>query len=113
MHELALCREILAIVEAEAKARGFTRVRAVRLEVGALACASPEAIAFCFEAISHGTLAAGARLEMDRPAGHGCCLDCGSLIAMSERGDRCPRCGGPALGVRGGDALRVTELEVD
>ena len=63
MHELALCQEILAILEAEARRRRFTRVRAVRLEVGAFACASPDAIAFCFDAVMHETLADGATLD--------------------------------------------------
>lgn len=113
MHELALCEEILAIVETEARQRRFSRVRAVRLEVGALACASADAIAFCFDAISRNTLAEGATLEVVRTPGCALCLDCGQHVAMSQRGDPCSACGGTTLAVAGGDGLRVTELEVE
>jgi hydrogenase nickel incorporation protein HypA/HybF len=113
MHELALCQEILAIIEAEARARRFTRVRAVRLEIGALACASPDAIRFCFAAVSHDTIANGAALEVVRTPGTAWCLDCGQAVAISQRGDACPLCAGHALTVAAGDTLQVTELEVD
>ena len=113
MHELALCQEILAIVEAEARRNRFTRVRAVRLEVGAFACASPDAIAFCFDAVMRDTLADGAALEVVRTAGEGVCLACGESSVVAERSDPCPACGRHALRVAGGDELRVTELEVD
>ncbi len=113
MHELALCQEILAIVEAEARRRRFTRVRAVRLEVGALSCASPDAIAFCFGAVTCATLADGATLEVVRTKGDGVCLECGERVAVVDRNDPCPVCGRHALGIKGGDELRVTELEVE
>jgi hydrogenase nickel incorporation protein HypA/HybF len=114
VHELALCQEILAVVEAEARRRHFTRVRAVRLEVGAFACASPEAIAFCFDATTRETLADGAALEIVRIPGEGVCLDCGERVAgVADRAHPCPACGRQALAVDGGDGLRVTELEVE
>ena len=113
MHELALCQEILAILEAEARRRRFTRVRAVRLEVGAFACASPDAIAFCFDAVMRETLAEGAALEVVRTKGEGVCLACGERVAVADRSDPCPACGRHALGINGGDELRVTELEVE
>jgi hydrogenase nickel incorporation protein HypA/HybF len=114
VHELALCQEILAIAEAEVRRRRFTRVRAVRLEVGAFACASPDAIAFCFDAVTRETLADGAALEVVRIPGEGVCLNCGErVVGVADRAHPCPACGHAALAVQGGDGLRVTELEVE
>lgn len=113
MHELALCQSILAIVESEARGHEVHRVRAVRLEVGALACASAEAIAFCFDAVTRDTIAEGATLELVRTPGEAWCLDCGARVAIADRHQPCPKCDGIALSICRGDELRVTEVEVE
>lgn len=66
MHELALTREIVAIVCGAADNR---RVHKVTLEIGRLSGVMPEAIEFCFEAVAQGTLAEGARLDIQRTDG--------------------------------------------
>ena len=66
MHELALTREIVAIVCEAAHDR---RVCKVTLEIGRLSCVMPEALEFCFEAVTQGTLAEGARLDIHRTDG--------------------------------------------
>jgi hydrogenase nickel incorporation protein HypA/HybF len=66
MHELALTREIVALV---CKAADNRRVHKVTLEIGRLSCVAPEAIEFCFEAVAQGTLAEGAHLEIHRADG--------------------------------------------
>ena len=42
MHEMALTESVIGIVEEEARRQNFARVRAVVLEIGALACAEPD-----------------------------------------------------------------------
>jgi hydrogenase nickel incorporation protein HypA/HybF len=66
MHELALAREIVAIV---CQASGDHRVHKVTLEIGRLSCVTPEAIEFCFQAVAQGTLAEGAHLDIRRTDG--------------------------------------------
>lgn len=66
MHELALTREIVAIV---CQAAGDRRVRQVTLEIGRLTCVAPEALEFCFDAVARGTLAEGALLDIRRTDG--------------------------------------------
>jgi hydrogenase nickel incorporation protein HypA/HybF len=61
MHELALTRDIVAIV---CKAAGSRRIQKVTLEVGKMSCVMPEAIEFCFDAVTQGTQAEGARLDI-------------------------------------------------
>lgn len=113
MHELALCQSILSIVESEARSHQVQRVRAVRLEVGDLACASAEAIAYCFDAVTRNTIADGATLELVRTPGEAWCLDCGARVSIVDRHQPCPHCGSFTLSICSGEELRVTEVEVE
>jgi hydrogenase nickel incorporation protein HypA/HybF len=113
MHELALCESVLKILESSAESHRFRRVTVVRLDIGALACVSPEALDFCFQAVARGSVAEGATLEIRRVPGRACCLACGATIAVASREDDCLECGSYALQVAGGDDMRVSELEVD
>ena len=93
MHELALAQSIVDIVAGEARAQGFARVTRIRLAIGSLAIVEPDALAFGFDAVSRGTAAEGAVLDVDRPPGTGFCAQCGAQVEMSQRGDACPACG--------------------
>lgn len=112
MHEMALTESIVEIVTEAARKEGFDRVRVVRLEVGALAHVEPEALRFCFDAVSRGTVAEGATLDIMRVTGEGWCLDCGKTVPLEERFGPCPECGQSHVQMTSGDELRVAELEV-
>lgn len=113
MHEMALTESIVDIICEEASKQGFGKVRVVRLRVGALAHVEPEALRFCFDAVSHGTVAEGATLDILRAPGEGWCFDCARTVAMDERFGACPECGGRHVQMTSGDELRIEELEVD
>jgi len=113
MHELSLAEGLVELIEEQARAERFARVRAVFLEVGALANVEPRALALGFEAASRGTVADGARLEIARPEGVGWCVECEARVPLAARGEACPRCGGYGLLLVDGGELRVTELEVE
>ena len=66
---MALCESVLRIIEAESEKQDFRRVKAVWLEIGALSCAEPDALRFCFGAVTRGSLAEDARLEIVRTPG--------------------------------------------
>jgi hydrogenase nickel incorporation protein HypA/HybF len=69
VHELSLIESVVALVEDERRKQPFTRVRMIRLTLGALAHAEPAALRFCFDAVTRGTVADGARLDIDIVAG--------------------------------------------
>jgi hydrogenase nickel incorporation protein HypA/HybF len=112
MHEMSLAESVLQIIEDSARTQGFSRVSGVRLEIGRLAGVEAGALRFCFDAVTRGTLAEGARLEIAETPGQGRCLDCHRLVTMAARFDPCPACGGCRVEVTGGTELRVKELEV-
>ena len=113
MHEMSLCESILQILETEAVKQNFNVVRKVRLEIGALSHVEPESMTFCFSAVTHGTIAHDAKLEILRPPGEAWCLDCEAKVTIAERFDPCPLCGGHKLQVVGGEELSIKDLEVD
>jgi hydrogenase nickel incorporation protein HypA/HybF len=113
MHEMALCESIVEIIEREAERQSFSRVRTVWLELGALSHAEPEALRFCFDAVTRDTLAAGATLEIVPVEGAAWCLDCAKSVVIAARGEACPSCGGYRLQVTAGEEMRLKELEVD
>ncbi|MCL4471903.1 MAG: hydrogenase maturation nickel metallochaperone HypA [Gammaproteobacteria bacterium] len=113
MHEMSLAASVLELVENSAKVNGFSRVKTVWLEIGALAGVEAEAMRFCFEAVVKGTLAEGARLEIVATKGQGKCLDCGGSVFIEARYDPCSLCGGYRVEPAGGMAMRVKELEVE
>jgi hydrogenase nickel incorporation protein HypA/HybF len=113
MHEMALCRGVVKILEEQASAQSYTRVKLVRLEIGPLATVEPEALRFCFEAATRGTLAENATLDIITAAASAWCFSCGETVTITERNGVCPNCGSYQVHVTGGDELRIKELEVD
>jgi hydrogenase nickel incorporation protein HypA/HybF len=113
MHEMSLCQSVVGIVEDAARKQPFGKVRSIVLELGALGHVAPEAMLFCFEAVSEGTLAQGATLVIERIPGAGRCLDCGKTVELTERFGACPLCGQHRVQMTAGDELRVREMEVE
>lgn len=109
---MSLSQGMMAAIERQAVVDGFARVTLVRLEIGTLAGVEPEALRFCFDAVTRGTVAEGAGLDIVAVPGQAWCWDCEQVVTIGRHGDACPRCGGYGLEVRGGDELRLKELEV-
>lgn len=112
MHEMALAESIVEIVERTAAANGGGRVSAVRLEIGALSHVEVEALRFCFDAVTRGGAAEGARLELDSPPGQAWCMPCGKTVPLARLGDACPLCGSHQLQVTRGEEMRVKDIEL-
>lgn len=113
MHEMALCEEVLAVLEEQAGTRGFSRVKTVWLEIGALSGVEVEAMRFGFDVVQRGTLAEGAKLEIVGVPGAAWCMHCARTVAIEQRFDPCPDCGGHQLQVTEGEDMRIKELEVE
>jgi len=113
MHEMSLALGILELLEDAAGREKATRVKAVWLELGALSAVEPDAIAFCFDAVTRGTVAEGARLMIEAIPGRGWCLQCMASTQIARRGDPCPRCGGYQMQVADGAQMRVREMEIE
>jgi len=110
---MSLLESIIDLVEEEHRKQSFDRVRTVRIRVGALAMAMPESLRFCFEIIARGTIADGARLEIEDVAGAAWCEACRGSVRLTERYAPCPDCGSPRLRMTAGDELQLADIEVE
>ncbi len=113
MHELSLIESMLSLVEEERQRQDFSRVLKIRLDVGALGHAEPDALLFCFDAAARGTIADGATLTIVMIPGEGNCPDCHRIVLLDHRFGDCPLCGGIQVRMTAGDELRLAELEVE
>jgi hydrogenase nickel incorporation protein HypA/HybF len=113
MHEMSLAESVLQLIEDAARKDQFTKVLTVWLEIGKMSGVEPEAMAFCFDAVTRDSVAAGARLEIVASPGVGWCMTCAKSVPMTEVFGECPQCGGYQLQVTGGTEMRVKELEVE
>lgn len=112
MHEMALAEGMLEIVEDAARHNDAAHVRTVWLELGALSHVEPQALRFCFDAVTRGGVADGATLEIVTTPGVAWCMPCGERVPLARLGDACPRCGGYQLEVVAGEDMRVREIAI-
>ena len=110
MHEMSVTQGIIDICEQHAAGR---RVLSLDVEIGELSGVVPEAIEFCFEACSQGTLLEGAGLNIIRIPGRGRCQECGAETPLASVFEACAQCGGFRVTLEGGEEMRVREIEVD
>jgi len=113
MHEMSLAEGVLQIVEDSARANDAKRVAAVWLEIGTLAQVEREALRFCFDAVTRGGVADGARLEIVDVPGAAWCMPCSERVPIAALGDPCPRCGSYQLQVVAGGDMRVREIAIE
>jgi hydrogenase nickel incorporation protein HypA/HybF len=110
MHELGICRNIVAIVGDAARGR---RVRRVTLEVGKLAGVMSEALAFCFPVVAEGTPLAGAALDIREIAGRARCRDCGSEFEVATLMPTSCACGSRRVQRIAGEELNIKSMEIE
>lgn len=113
MHEMSLAEGVLQLVEETALRERAQRVKLVVLEIGRLSSVEPEALKFCFEAVTHGSIAQGARLEVLDVPGAGWCMPCGETVPMTENYCACPKCGSYQVQPTDGTEMRVKEIEIE
>lgn len=113
MHELSILEGMIQGIQEKAQAEGFGRVVQVRLEVGRLSGAEPEALRFAFEVVSMDTLAQSATLEILEIPGSGLCQSCKRQVEIQARYDLCPACGDGFVMVTGGTELRIKDMDVE
>jgi hydrogenase nickel incorporation protein HypA/HybF len=117
MHELSITNDILKIVVKYAKREHAAQVHRVTLVVSELSDLQPIWIQRYFDRISEGTVAHGARLEIEHQAPEFLCNGpgCGVRFAVSLRTiDRivCSRCGCDDCTIIGAADYTVEEIEV-
>ena len=93
MHELSIMQSALTMALGEAEKAGASRVHAIRLRIGALSGAVPDALEFAFEALKLGTPAEGAELAIEHVPARFWCARCVSEFEAADMLAECPAFG--------------------
>ena len=109
MHEFGITQNIVAIVTENAKG---AKVQRVSLEIGKLSAIMPDAIRFCFDICTQGTILEGATLEILEIPGLGRCRQCGAEIFLDKLFGIC-NCGSVQLDLITGEELKIKEIEIE
>ncbi|MCW2278950.1 hydrogenase maturation nickel metallochaperone HypA [Heliophilum fasciatum] len=114
MHEMALMESLTEVLRRECAQRQVGPVTKVKLVVGALTHAMPDALRFAFEVCrSAPPYAPAAELEIEEVPTEGSCRDCQERfpVAAGEWIFLCPRCGSGAVTIVQGRELRIDYFE--
>lgn len=113
MHEVSIMAEAIRMAVESAQAAGARRITGVRLRVGALSGAVPEAMRFAWEVVSHDTMATGARLEIESVSAAGWCATCQTEFECADYFNECPRCHNVSGELRRGRELEIAAVELE
>ncbi len=113
MHELGIASAVLEAVRTEAALRPQARIVRIGLRVGALAGVNPDALSFCFEALTRDTDLADAALEIEPTPRRHYCAACESTFEVHDYDFDCPGCGTFQPACVGGTELEVAFLELE
>jgi hydrogenase nickel incorporation protein HypA/HybF len=112
MHEAGLAQTALEIAAGRARERGATRIHRLVLRVGDLSGVVPDALRFALHALSPGTIAGGADLEIDVVPVECHCPNCDHSFRPTDVIYACPDCGAVSSDVRQGHELVLHSMEV-
>ena len=113
MHELAVTRSLIDLVDREAKKQGFARALEIRLKLGAYSGIVPACILDLFPYAAKDTAAEGAELIFETVPARFTCPDCGWEWELERGQDACPRCQSTALKMTRGREFYVDSLKVE
>lgn len=113
MHEMALAEGILDIVLSYADKNEAKKVTEISVLVGEMTGVVPESLDFCFESLSKGTKAEGAKLVLKHIPLVAKCLECGNETKVERYNFTCPKCKSLRMEIVSGRELRVESLEAE
>ncbi|MBN1754848.1 hydrogenase maturation nickel metallochaperone HypA [bacterium] len=112
MHELAIAKNIMDIVQEHIPAQGDT-VTIVRLTLGKMSGVVPEALQFCFENMIPGTPLEGAKLAIEEVPARAFCMECQREFEIETVSFLCPFCNSPSIKLLSGREMLVNSIEIE
>lgn len=112
MHELSLMEAVRDQALAAAAAEAARRIDVISLRVGELAGVELDALRFAFPVVMAGTIAAGARLQIESEAAICDCEPCQISFRARDGCCDCPHCGTISRRLIRGRTLQLLALEV-
>lgn len=113
MHEMSIAQGILDIVLKTAAEHNAVRVSCIKLLIGQMTQVEPESLKFGFAALSAGSIADGANVDITIVPLVGECNSCGQQFTVEQFSFLCPHCNSASVVVVSGRELAVDYLEVE
>jgi hydrogenase nickel incorporation protein HypA/HybF len=113
MHEVSIMAEAVRMAVEAVQAAGANRLTGLRLRVGTLSGAVPEAMQFAWEVVRRDTPAADAWLEIETVPAACWCATCAAEFASGDFLGECPRCHNVSAELRHGRELDIAAVEMN
>jgi hydrogenase nickel incorporation protein HypA/HybF len=113
VHELSIVQGLFEILEEKAREQNVVRITAVKLRVGRLSGVVPDLIESAFDSYKKGTLADGARLEIEIAPFDFRCRACGGSAFRDDTDVACAACGSGDVELLGGMDIFVEKIEIE
>ena len=113
MHELAITKSIIDLVETEAKKQGFQKALEIRLRLGEYSGIVPGYIEDFFPLVAEGKVSEGAKLFFETSPAKFLCRDCGFEGGADRKNACCASCGSTNLKMTAGREFFVESLKVE
>ena len=93
MHSLAMAQDILKAALTEAEKNNTQHIKAINIRMEDEHFTESDSLQFCLEAVTKGTIAEGARIEVDLVEMTAECSECAFVFPVDHHLPMCPRCG--------------------
>lgn len=113
MHEVSIMAEAVRMAVEAAQNAGAQRVASLKLRVGMLSGAVPEAMQFAWDVVRRDTIAAAAELEIESIAATCWCAACQIEFACKDLVNECPHCREVSGDLRHGRELEIAAVELN
>ena len=113
MHEVSIMEEAVRMAVEAAQAAGAQRITGLRLRVGRLSGAVPEAMEFAWDVVRRDTIAEAAQLEIESIPAACWCASCQLEFEVLDFVNECPRCHQVSAELRRGRELEIAAVELN
>ena len=110
---MSLMGAVFDVIDQTLSQHDIKRVLQVKLKVGELTNAEPDALNMAFEAYSKDSLCEGAELIVERVSVRGRCQTCLEEFRIETMLFVCPKCQNAGIDVIQGEELLLESLEVE
>lgn len=112
MHEVSIMAQTLEIALENAYNQSAKKIHRLKMRIGAMSGVVPEALTFAFDVVTEGTIAEGAKLEIEIVPVICYCLHCQIEFQPLDLFYECPQCLSLSNKIIAGREIELTSLEV-
>lgn len=112
MHEVSIMSQTLEIATENAQQQDANQIHRLKMRIGAMSGVVPEALNFAFDVVVEGTIAQGAKLEIEVVPVVCYCPHCQIEFQPPDLFYECPQCDRLSNKIIAGREIELISLEV-